>query len=169
MAGNQSIISNLTIHLRPRAAEVALFTSLTGLLSQTHYRQKIPAMLEIKLTGNCGTVRLVKSAGKSPVLNVSLATNRKVGDREFTDWTSVKIWGERAEKLAPFISKGTKLLITGRPEARAFKAADGTAKAELVVHVTDLEFLSAKGRVDQDEVPEHAEEPGELALETAEV
>lgn len=127
---------------------------------------EIPAMLEIKVTGNVGTCRLVKAAGKSPVLNVSLATNRRVGDREFTDWTSIKIWGERAEKLAPHIAKGTKLLITGRPEARGYTAADGTAKAELVVHVTDLEFLSAKGK-HEDDTPEHSEDPGELALETA--
>lgn len=125
-------------------------------------------MLEIKLTGNCGTVRLVKATGKSPVLNVSLATNRKVGDREFTDWTSVKIWGERGEKLAPFISKGTKLLVSGRPEARAYSAGDGTPKAELVVHASEVEFLSAKGKVeDMEHAQEHSEEPGELALETA--
>lgn len=122
-------------------------------------------MLEIKVTGNCGTCRLVKAVGKSPVLNVSLATNRKVGEREFTDWTSIKIWGERAERLAPHISKGTKLLVTGRPEARAFKANDGTAKAELVVHASEIEFLSAKGKSDLGDAPEHADEPtGELAL-----
>ena len=122
-------------------------------------------MLEIKITGNVGTVRLVKAAGKTPVLNISLATNRKVADREFVDWTSLKIWGERGESLAPHISKGTKLLATGRPEARAYKANDGTAKAELVVHVSDLEFLSAKAI--HDEEPEHAGETPELALETA--
>lgn len=121
-------------------------------------------MLEIKLTGNVGTCRLVKAAGKSPVLNISIATNRKVGDREFVDWTSLKVWGDRSEKIAPHISKGTKLLVTGRPEARPYKAADGTAKAELVVHVTDLEFLSAKGKFE--DAPEHAEDTGELAFAT---
>jgi len=105
-------------------------------------------MLEIKQTGNVGTCRLVTAAGKSPVLNITLATNRKVGEREFTDWSSVKIWGERAQKLAPFITKGTKLLITGRPEARAFKGNDGLAKAELIIHASDIEFLSPKRGVD---------------------
>jgi single-strand DNA-binding protein len=124
-------------------------------------------MLEIKLTGNVGSCKLVTAAGKSPVLNVNMATNRKMGDREFTDWTSVKIWGDRAERLAPHITKGTKLLVTGRPEARPFKANDGTAKAELVVHASEIEFLSAKGKADPGDAPEHHEEPGELALETA--
>lgn len=124
-------------------------------------------MLKIEIIGNVGTCRLVKSPGKSPVLNVSLATNRKMGDREFTDWTSIKIWGERSQKLAPHITKGTKLLVIGRPEARAYKANDGTAKAELVVHASEIEFLSAKGKHDPGDAPEHHEEPGELALETA--
>ena len=124
-------------------------------------------MLKIEVTGNVGTFRLVTAAGKSPVLNVSLATNRRVGEREFVDWTSVKIWGERASKLAPHIGKGTKLLVIGRPEARAFKANDGTAKAELVVHASEIEFLSAKGQADLHDGPEHHEESGELALETA--
>lgn len=100
------------------------------------------------------------------MLNISLATNRKVGEREFVDWTSVKVWGERAEKLAPHIGKGTKLLITGRPEARPFKANDGTAKAELVVHANDIEFLSGKGKHDPGDEPDHAEDE-ELPLATA--
>lgn len=59
-----------------------------------------------------------------------------------------------------------RLLLKGRPEARAFKAADGTAKAELILHVNDLEFLSAKGKVDPGDAAEHAAEHGELPLET---
>ncbi len=124
-------------------------------------------MLEVKVTGNVGTCRLVTAAGKSPVLNVSLATNRRVGEREFTDWTSVKIWGERAPKLAPHIGKGTKLLVTGRPEARAFKANDGTAKAELIVHANDIEFLSSKREHDDEPENNHVEEDAELPLGTA--
>lgn len=123
-------------------------------------------MLEITLTGSVGSSKLVTTAGKSSVLNVNIATNRKLGDREFTDWTSVKIWGERAEKLAPHVSKGMKLLVSGRPEARGYTAADGTAKAELIVHANEIEFLSAKPK-DAAEEPAHAEESAELALETA--
>jgi single-strand DNA-binding protein len=123
-------------------------------------------MLEVKVTGNVGTCRLVAPAGKSLVLNVSLATNRKVGEREFTDWTSVKIWGERAQKLAPYIGKGTKLLITGRPEARAYKGNDGLAKAELVIHANEVEFLSSKRELDDE--PDHGhDEEAELPLESA--
>lgn len=125
-------------------------------------------MLEVKVTGNVGRCKLVTTQGKSPVLNLSLATNRKVGDREFTDWSSVKIWGERAIRIAPYITTGTKLLVSGRPEARAYKGNDGTAKAELVIHANEVEFLSGKGQTDDGgENPEHTEEDAELPFESA--
>jgi single-stranded DNA-binding protein len=82
--------------------------------------------------------------GKTPVLNINIASNRRAGDRQFTDWIAAKIWGERAERLATHIQKGMHLLVTGRPEARGFKKTDGTAAGELILHVTDLEFLSSK-------------------------
>lgn len=86
------------------------------------------------------------------MLNINLASKRRVGEREFTDWVSVKIWGERAEKLASHVHKGMHLLVTGRPEARGFKKADGTAAGELVLHVAKLEFLSAKPK-EEEELP----------------
>lgn len=126
-------------------------------------------MITTTITGYAGFVRLVpaNAKNKSAVLNINLATNRKVGDREFTDWVSVKVWGDRAAKLAPHISKGSHLLVVGRPEARAYKANDGTPKAELVVHANELEFLSAKAKGethhDHEDNGIHEEE-GELVL-----
>lgn len=121
-------------------------------------------MLEITLTGSVGSCKLVTTPGKSSVLNINIATNRKMGDREFTDWSSAKVWGERAEKLAPHVAKGAKLLIKGRPEARGYTKADGTPGAELIVHVNELEFLSTKPKSDSEEPAVHHEEAAELAL-----
>lgn len=122
-------------------------------------------MLEVTLTGSVGSVKLVTTPGKSSVLNINVATNRRVGEREFTDWTSAKVWGERAERLAPHVAKGARLLIKGRPEARGYTKSDGTPAAELIVHVNELEFLSAKNKPDETGEPAHAEEAAELALD----
>ena len=112
-------------------------------------------MLETTLTGHVGSVKFVApQGGKSPVLNVNIACNRKVGENEYTDWVSAKVWGERATKLRDHVTKGARLLLKGRPEARAFKKGDGTPGAELILHVSELEFLSAKPKE-------------ELALDTA--
>ncbi len=114
-------------------------------------------MIETTITGYVGSAKFVAAQGKQPVLNISLAVNRKVGEREFTDWVSAKVWGERATKLKEHVSKGSRLLLKGRPEARAFKKGDGTPGAELILHVSELEFLSSKAMM---------KDP-ELQLETA--
>lgn len=51
-------------------------------------------MLETTMTGHVGNVRYVAAPGKSPVLNISIACNRKVGEHEYTDWVSGKIWAK---------------------------------------------------------------------------
>ena len=61
-----------------------------------------------------------------------------------------KIWGDRATKLKNHVTKGARLLLKGRPEARAYKKGDGTPGAELILHVSELEFLSAKGKGEAD-------------------
>lgn len=112
--------------------------------------KEIPDMLTASITGHVGSVKLV-TKGKNTVLNINLASNRRVGEHEYTDWIAAKVWGERAVKLAPHVGKGTRLLMTGRPEARAYKKPDGTPGADLVLHVNDLEFLGAKPKDTQAE------------------
>lgn len=103
------------------------------------------------MTGHVGSVKFVASKeGKSPVLNINIACNRKVGEAEYTDWVSAKVWGDRASKLKDHVSKGMRLLLKGRPEARAFKKGDGTPGAELILHVSELEFLSSKPKEELD-------------------
>lgn len=114
-------------------------------------------MLETTMTGHVGSVKYVAAPGKQAVLNINLAVNRKAGEREFTDWVSAKVWGERTTKLKDYVTKGARLLVKGRPEARAYKKADGTPGAELVLHVHELEFLSAKGSSEAERTLETAD------------
>lgn len=128
-------------------------------------------MLTATLTGYVGSTKFVNARGKTPVLNINLASNRRVGDREFTDWISAKVWGERAEKLTAHIHKGMHLLVTGRPEARGFKKPDGTAVGELILHVSELEFLSSKPKEGHDDgapgYPNHVSEDDGSQLKLA--
>ena len=100
------------------------------------------------MTGHVGSVKYVAPKGKTPVLNLNVACNRRVGENEYTDWVSAKVWGERATKLQDHVTKGARLLLKGRPEARAYKKGDGTPGAELILHVSELEFLSSKPKED---------------------
>jgi single-strand DNA-binding protein len=124
-------------------------------------------MFESIVIGNVGTVRFVNS-GKTQVLNFSLAASRKVGDTEYTDWASVKVWGDRAERLKEHIAKGMKLLVRGRPEAKGYKREDGTVGGEMILHANEIEFLSPKSRQeDGDSTQTENTATSELPLDSA--
>ena len=126
-------------------------------------------MFETLVIGNVGSVKFF-NAGKMPILNINIATSRRIGEREFTDWVSAKVWGERAEKLKEHVVKGMKLLVRGRCEAKGYKRDDDTVAGELVLHVDTLEFLSPKQKAEEagGEPAEHADAENELPLATSE-
>ncbi len=90
---------------------------------------------KITLSGNLGAdaeLRYTKSG--NPVVSFSLAVNERTpnGDGtwgEYTNWPDCVMFGKRAEELAPWLRKGTKIsllrahpyaqLPEGRPEHQA--------------------------------------------------
>jgi single-stranded DNA-binding protein len=100
--------------------------------------------LELFTIGHVGSSKLIKNEGKPSLLAIDLATNQRVCGKETTVWIRVKIWFERAEQLANHVHKGALLLVRGRPEAKSFLRGDGSHDADLVLHATDVEFLTAK-------------------------
>jgi single-strand DNA-binding protein len=122
----------------------------TGEAFSSPFLSKPAGMFELVVVGNIGSSRYAQ-AGETSVLNVSIASSRKVREREYTDWISCKIWGTRAEKLREHLAVGMKVLVRGRPEAKGFQRNDGTVHGELVVHVADLEFLTARPRPQPEE------------------
>lgn len=99
-------------------------------------------MQTLTIAGNVGNVKDLKEVGGDKVLNFSIAVDNgkdKNGERRESTWYDCAMWGKRAESLAPYIQKGSKLVVTGRPSARAH---DG--KAYLGVTVNELTFMSSK-------------------------
>lgn len=102
----------------------------------------------LMIAGNVGNVKEVREVGGDKVLNFSLAVDNgkdKNGERRESTWYDCALWGKRAESLAPHITKGLKLALSGRPGARAH---DG--KAYLSLTVNELTFMGGvKERQDE--------------------
>lgn len=81
------------------------------------------------------------------VAGVSLAFNygRKdpnTGNKP-TQWVDGSLWGQRAESLAPYLKKGTKVVVTlDDPHIEDFQRQDGTRGSKLVGRITAIEFAS---------------------------
>jgi single stranded DNA-binding protein len=73
---------------------------------------------------------------KTPVLELSVADSRKVKDEYVTQWLKVFVFGERAERLAPRIDKGTELVVIGELIKRSYKDKSGNARETVEVNAT---------------------------------
>jgi single-strand DNA-binding protein len=101
----------------------------------------------LTIAGNVGNVKEARQVGDDSVLNFSLAVDNgkdKNGEKRGPTWYDCAVWGKRATSLQPYITKGTKLALTGRPSARAH---DG--KAYLGLTVGELTFMGG-GNPDND-------------------
>lgn len=102
--------------------------------------------------GKDAIVRYTQS-GKA-VAGWSLAVDDGWGQNKQTVWLDCSLWGDRAEKLAPFITKGAQIGVTGSIGTREH---DG--KTYVTLRVQDVTLLGGKGERDQqqDQQPAHGE------------
>ena len=70
--------------------------------------------------------------------------NQKTG--EWEDWPNFvdcTMFGTRAEKLQPYLTKGTKVAVEGKLSYRSWEK-DGQRRSKLEVIVDEIEFMSSK-------------------------
>lgn len=71
------------------------------------------------IAGNVGKDAELKSTNDgTPYCRFSVAVSTGWGDRKATTWWDVTRWGKSAEKLAPMLTKGTKVTASGEVSTR---------------------------------------------------
>lgn len=79
--------------------------------------------------------------------NLALAFNygRKGQDgNRPTQWIDASLWGDRVEKLAPYLLKGTQIsVMLSDPHIETYEKKDGGTGFKLVARVDSLEFASS--------------------------
>lgn len=80
------------------------------------------------------------------VLGFSLAVDQHRKGEKTTLWIDCSIWGDRAEKLAQYLTKGTCVAVTGEVGIRAYEARDGGTKSALTCNVRELTLLGGGER-----------------------
>lgn len=100
------------------------------------------------ITGNCTRdAELRRTGGGTAVLVFSVAVNdrRKNGQtgewEDYANFIDCTMFGTRAEKLAEYIKKGTKVAVEGKLHYSSWEK-DGQKRSKLDVTVDNIEFLS---------------------------
>lgn len=86
--------------------------------------------------GNDPQMRTIPSG--TQVLNFSFAFDTGYKDKKATTWLSCAIWGQRADALKPYISKGMHLVLGGEISVRKWTDKDGKDGASLEMNVSQV-------------------------------
>jgi len=89
------------------------------------------------IAGNVGNVRGPNDVNDKRVLNFSVAVNE---GKDRTTWFDCALWGDRADKLAPYIQKGGKVTVAGRVSPDVYEG-----QGKLKLFVIDVTLQGSKG------------------------
>lgn len=101
------------------------------------------------LSGNLGAnseLRYTKNG--APILTFPLAVNDRVpnGDGTWGDYTNLpdcSMFGKRAEALAPYLTKGVKVTVSGRVRTHTYQK-DGQNFKRWEIRVENVELMQVK-------------------------
>ena len=103
------------------------------------------------IVGNLGRdpeLRYLQSGTAVCNLNVAVSeswSDRQSGERrEKTTWYRVAVWGAQAENCNQYLSKGSRVLVTGTVSARGYTNNAGEAAASLELRARDVRFMSSR-------------------------
>lgn len=102
----------------------------------------------VQLIGNVGQDPEMREVNGTSVVNLSIATSERYKDKsgapqEKTEWHRVAFWGKAAEIIAQYVSKGSKLYVSGSIESRKYDK-DGVEMTAYGIKGRDFKFLDSK-------------------------
>ncbi|UAX00681.1 single-stranded DNA-binding protein [Proteus terrae] len=74
------------------------------------------------------------------VASFSLPVKQGYGEHEKVSWVICKMFGSKAEKLPPHLTKGTKITVTGEFVMEEWTSQSGEKKSAPVIIVNQLDF-----------------------------
>ena len=101
----------------------------------------------VAISGNLTRdIELRSTQGGMAIGRFGVAVNerRKQGDEwvDYANFVDVVMFGRRAESLAQYLTKGTKVAIKGHLHYSSWQADDGSKRSKLEVVVDDIDLMS---------------------------
>ncbi len=98
-------------------------------------------MMNLSIGGTLGKDAELRQAGSSEVVNFSVAVSGYdfKAKQKTTTWIRVAVWGKRASQLAPMLTKGSKVAVSGELSVTEYQG-----KTQLEVRAQDVTLLGGK-------------------------
>ena len=118
-------------------------------------------MKSITIAGNIGRDAAVRTTqGGDKVTGWTVAVEERTGQDKRTVWFDCTLWGKRGESLAPYLTKGGKVAVSGELSTREHEG-----KTYLTIRAEQVTLLGGGQRQDdsyspQARIADEAQRPG---------
>ena len=104
---------------------------------------------KVTISGNLAADAVVRTTQSGvAVLSFSVAVNERTKDRDgnwsdYTNWIDCVMFGQRAQSVQPYLTRGSKVAIIGHLRAETYEK-DGVRRKAVSVRVDDIEFMNGR-------------------------
>jgi single-strand DNA-binding protein len=96
-------------------------------------------MLNATIAGNIGKDAETRQAGQSTVTSWTVAVEQRGKDGKVTTWVRCSLWGNRGDKLRPYLLKGGKVAAAGELTTREHEG-----RTYLELNVSEVTLMGGK-------------------------
>ena len=113
---------------------------------------KMPELNYVLIVGNLTKDPVFRTtSNNTPVVNFSIASNRRYKDRnnswqEDVCYIGIVAWNKLAESCHHRLRKGSAVLVEGELQTRNWRSDDGSHRSILEVKARRIQFLNKNGR-----------------------
>lgn len=125
---------------------------------------KMPELNYVLIAGNLTKDPVFRTtSNNTPVVNFSIASNRRYKDRnnswqEDVCYIGIVAWNKLAESCHQRLHKGSAVLVEGELQTRNWRSDDGSQRSILEVKARRIQFLNRNGRHNGNGQHEHDED-----------
>jgi single-strand DNA-binding protein len=125
---------------------------------------KMPEINYVIVAGNLTKDPIFReTTNKTPVVNFSLASNRRFKDssnqwQEDVCYVGIVGWNKLADSCKERLKKGSAVLVDGELQSRTWKTDDGHNRSIVEIKARRIQFLNKRGKFVDAEVPSGEED-----------
>ncbi|MCW9066725.1 MAG: single-stranded DNA-binding protein [Ignavibacteriaceae bacterium] len=119
---------------------------------------KMPEINYVIVAGNLTKDPIFReTTNKTPVVNFSLASNRRFKDssnqwQEDVCYVGIVAWNKLADSCRERLKKGSAVLVDGELQSRTWKTDDGHNRSIVEIKARRIQFLNKRGKFVDTEV-----------------
>ena len=99
-------------------------------------------MMQLFIAGNIGRdAEVRRTQSGDAVAGFSVAVETRRGQDKQTTWFDVSLWGTRGERLAPYLTKGSRVAVAGE-----FGKREHDGKTYLTLRASEITLLGGGNR-----------------------